>query len=260
MPSSATATMSAPQNLHPSLWLASQLAQSSTRCIDTGFAALSAQLPGNGWPTGNLIDLLVQQPGSGEMRLLGPALAKVSGAPIVLLQPPHSPQSLALAALGLNPSQLVWVRCSKSSDALWAAEQILRSGSCGALLFWQTHARGETLRRLHLAAQSGDTLFCMLRPLTAAQDASPALLRVAVRPAPGGVDLEFVKRRGPQRDTPLFLPLLSSTLMLRPAAVAKPVSVPVPVPVSFPIPAPTPASTRILAPAPALSVLPELVG
>jgi protein ImuA len=89
---------------------------------------------------------------------------------------------------------------------------VLRSGSCGAVLFWQNHARGETLRRLHLAAQSGETLFFMLRPLAAAQDSSPAPLRLSLRPAPGGLDIEFVKRRGPQRDTPLFLPLTPSLL------------------------------------------------
>src|SRR5476649_1463619 len=185
-----TAATIAPETLHPSLWLASQLAHSTTRCIDTGYAALSAQLPGGGWPTGTLIDLLQQQPGIGELRLLHPALASLGSRPIVLL------------------SQLVWVRSgAKSGDALWAAEQILRSGCCGALLFWQQHARGDTLRRLHLAAQSGDTLFCMLRPLTSAQDSSPAPLRLSLRPAAGGIDIGFIKRKGPQRDTPLFLPL-----------------------------------------------------
>ena len=203
-----TAATVAPETLHPSLWLASQLAHSSTRCIDTGYAALSAQLPGGGWPTGTLIDLLQQQPGIGELRLLNPALASLGTRPIVLLQPPHPPQALALAALGLPPSQLVWVRSgAKGGDALWAAEQILRSGCCGALLFWQQHARGDTLRRLHLAAQSGDTLFYMLRPLASAQEASPAPLRLSLRPAAGGIDIGFIKRKGPQRDTPLFLPL-----------------------------------------------------
>ncbi|MES2077647.1 MAG: translesion DNA synthesis-associated protein ImuA, partial [Pseudomonadota bacterium] len=202
-----SAPISAPEALHPSLWLASQLAHSANRCADTGFAALSAQLPGGGWPSGTLIDLLVQQPGIGELRLLRPALAALGQRPIVLLQPPHAPQALALAALGLPPSQLIWLRSgAKSGDALWAAEQVLRSGCCGALLFWQQHVRGEALRRLHLAAQSGETLFWMLRPLSAAQDSSPAPLRLSLRPAPGGIDIGFVKRRGPQRDAPLFLP------------------------------------------------------
>jgi protein ImuA len=233
-----SATLAAPEAVHPSLWRASQLAHSATRCVDTGFAALSAQLPGGGWPLGTLIDLLVQQHGIGELRLLRPALAGLGKRPIVLLQPPHAPQALALAALGLEPSQLIWIRSgAKSSDALWAAEQVLRSGCCGALLLWQSHARGETLRRLHLAAQSGETLFCMLRPLAAAQDSSPAPLRLSLKPAAGGIDIGFVKRRGPQRDAPLFLPM-SPSLLQRHA----------------PLDSDTPAA------APARSILPALVG
>jgi protein ImuA len=230
-------SIAAPEDLHPSLWRASQLAHASTRCVDTGHPALSAQLPGGGWPAGTLIDLLVQQPGIGEIRLLGPSLARVAGRRIVLLAPPHAPQALALAALGLAPSQLVWLRASRSADALWAAEQVLKSGSCGALLFWQQHARGESLRRLHLAAQNGETLFFMFRPLAAAQDASPAPLRLALRPADGGIDIGFVKRRGPQRDAPLFLPLTPS-LPQRHAPLDRPV--------------PAPATAR--------SLQPELVG
>lgn len=229
--------IASPESLHPSLWRASQLAHATTRCIDTGHALLSAQLPGGGWPTGMLIDLLLQQAGIGELRLLRPALQQVAQRRIVLLQPPHAPQVLALAALGLAPSHLLWLRSSRNADALWAAEQVLRSGSCGALLMWQPHARGETLRRLHLAAQAGETLFFLLRPLVAAQDASPAPLRLSLRPAAGGVDIGFVKRRGPQRDAPLFLPL-SPSLLQRHASLDR----------SPP------------APAPARSVLPELVG
>lgn len=220
-------SLAAPEDLHPSLWRASQLAHAHTRCIDTGHPALSAQLPGGGWPVGTLVDLLPQQPGIGELRLLRPALGAVAARQVVLLAPPHQPQALALAALGLQPSQLVWIRASRSADALWAAEQVLRSGSCGALLFWQNHARGESLRRLHLAAQCGDTLFFMFRPLAAAQDASPAPLRLALRPAAGGLDIDFVKRRGPLREAPLFLPLTPS-LLQRHAPLDRPVPAPAP--------------------------------
>lgn len=54
-----TAQVPAPEVLHPSLWLASQLAQSTDRCVDTGYPALSTQLPGGGWPTGTLFELLL---------------------------------------------------------------------------------------------------------------------------------------------------------------------------------------------------------
>jgi protein ImuA len=209
--------VSALEALHPSLWRASQLARNATRCIDTGYLALSNQLPGRGWPLGMLVDLLVQQPGIGEMRLLAPALAKVAERRVVLLQPPHAPQALALAALGVPPASVIWLRADRTADALWAAEQVLRSGSCGALLFWPEHIgsgsarqrqmRGEHARRLHLAAQYGEALFFMMRPLSAASDPSPAPLRLSVKPAPGGIDIGFVKRQGPARDTSLFLPM-----------------------------------------------------
>jgi protein ImuA len=197
----------APEAIHPDIWLASQLGRAHTRCIDTGHPALSNQLPGGGWPTGTAVDLLVQQPGIGEIRLLAPALKQVAQQRVVLLNPPHAPQTIGLAALGLPPSSMLWLRAERTADMLWAAEQVLRSGSCGALLFWQKDMRAESMRRLHLAAQGGETLFFMMRPLAATLDASPAPLRLSVKPAPGGIDIGFVKRRGPQSDDDLFLPI-----------------------------------------------------
>ena len=223
-----------PQPLHPALWLASQLSKGATSCVDTGIPVFSHQLPGGGWPVGVLTELLLPQAGIGELRLLQPSLASQK-RPVALVQPPYTPQTLAL---DLPPQQLLWIRnTGKTADSLWAAEQVLRSGSCGALLLWQQHIRTESLRRLHLAAQCGETLFFLLRPLAAAQDASPAPLRLALRPAPGGINIEFVKRRGPQRDTPLFLPL-TPTLLQRHASVDRPI--------------PAPATAR--------SLLPALVG
>jgi protein ImuA len=154
-----------------------------------------------------LVDLLVQQPGIGEMRLLAPALAQAASNKVALLQPPHTPQAIALAAMGVPPAAALWLRANRTADALWAAEQVLRSGSCGALLFWQTQIRSDSLRRLHLAAQAGETLFFMMRPIAAAQDPSPAPLRLGLRPKAGGLEIEFVKRQGPRRDEPLFLPM-----------------------------------------------------
>ena len=196
-----------PEDLHPSLWRASQLARNHSRCVSTGYQALDNQLLGGGWPAGSMTDLLTQQPGIGELRLLAPALSQVAKRQIAFLQPPHPPQALALAAMGIPPESALWLRADRTADALWAAEQVLRSGSCGALLFWQHQIRAESQRRLTLAAQEGETLFFMMRPLAAAQDPSPAPLRLALLPQAGGLELGFVKRRGPQRDEPLFLPM-----------------------------------------------------
>ncbi|CAD6542976.1 translesion DNA synthesis-associated protein ImuA [Paraburkholderia metrosideri] len=204
------------ESIHPALWRGAQLARAHGRTVDTGYAALSAELPGSGWPLGALVELLVQQPGIGEMRLLKPALAELSARPIALLQPPHVPNSLAFSYLGLPVERLMRLRAPKAADALWCAERVLQAKSCGALILWQQHIRTEALRRLHLAAQASETLLVLIRPLANAQDASPATLRLGVRPADGGLVVDVVKRRGPTRSEPLSINLQPSPILLSP--------------------------------------------
>jgi protein ImuA len=178
------------------LWRANQMASYQSTVIPSGFATLDQELPNGGWAKSALIELLFQQPGIGEMRLLRPALTAVAKKRrIVLVQPPHSPQIATWSSWGIAPERLLWIKTARTADALWTAEQILRNGSCAALLIWQMHIRSEALRRLHLAAQSCDTLFWMMRPLSAAQDASPAPLRLGLLPAHGGISIQVVKRR-----------------------------------------------------------------
>jgi protein ImuA len=165
---------------------------------------------------GALVELLVQQPGIGEMRLLKPALSEMSRRPIALLQAPHIPNALAFSYLGLPMNKLIRLRAPKTADALWCAERVLHAKSCGALVFWQQHIRAEALRRLHLAAQATETLLVLVRPLAAAQDASPATLRLAVRPADGGLVVDVVKRRGPTRTEKLPVNLQPSPILLSP--------------------------------------------
>jgi protein ImuA len=201
------------QSMPPALsiqhvWRADQLGAAPARTLATGNALFDRELPGSGWPGSSLIELLPQQAGLGELRLLQPALRRIPAArPIALIQPPHMPQIAAWANWGLPVQQLLWIKAARSADALWSAEQILRNGSCGALLLWQPHMRHESLRRLHLAAQASDMLCWLLRPLSAAREASPAPLRLCLYPAPGGMEITFLKRRGPPRDEPLFVPL-----------------------------------------------------
>jgi len=204
------------QDIHPMLWRGSQLARATGRVVDTGYPTLSAELPGGGWPIGTLIELLLQQSGVGEMRLLRPALIVQSKKSIALLQPPQIPNALAFAYLGMNPAQVMWLRAQKSADALWSAEQVLKTGSCGALVFWQQHIRTESLRRLQLAAQSSETLFVVVRPLASAPDSSPASLRIAVRPAEGGVAIDIIKRKGPTSSQRLLVAIEPSPILLSP--------------------------------------------
>lgn len=196
---------------HPALWRGNQFLQSPGRCVDTGYPTLSPHLPGGGWPLGSLIDLLPARAGIGELQLLRPALLAQSTRPIALIGPAHVPQVAAWSAWGGHPSSLLWLQPRCHADALWAAEQILRSGTFGAVLLWQNAVRAPLLRRLHLSAQCGDTLFVVFRPISAAVQACPAPLRVCLHPAPRGLDVVILKRRGHPANDPIFLPIYSDT-------------------------------------------------
>ncbi len=199
------AAPSLPLSLSELVWRAGHMGRASVAVTSTGHAVLDRELPDGGWPHRGLIELLLQQEGIGEMRLLQPALQALGTRRIALLQPPHLPQIAAWRAWGFRPEQLLWIRTARHADALWSAEQILRNGSCSALLFWQDAIRHESLRRLQLAAQASDMLCWFLRPLATAAEASPAPLRIGLHPLAGGIRLDIRKRRGPQRSTPLDL-------------------------------------------------------
>ena len=200
------ASSSLPASLASLVWRGGEMAAAGALSIASGHPALDKVLPDAGWPRRGLIELLVSQPGIGEMRLLQPALQRLSGQRIALLQPPHVPQIASWRALGLAPERLLWIRAERDSDVLWSAEQVLRNGSCAALLVWQNAMRTESLRRLQLAAQSSDMLCWLVRPLTMAGVPSPAPLRLALKPDRQGLRVDVLKRRGPRCATPVLLP------------------------------------------------------
>lgn len=162
----------------------------------TGLAALDAALPTGGWPEGALSELLIPVDGVGELQLLWPALARLSqqGERIVLVAPPYLPFAPAWQAAGIDLRQIQIVEAGTARDALWATEQCLRSGSCGAVLCWPLQADDRALRRLQVAAESGRTLAFATRPLMASRNPSPAALRIALDARPA--QLRVLKCRG----------------------------------------------------------------
>jgi protein ImuA len=136
-----------------------------------------------------------------------PVLAALTatGRRIVWLAPPHLPYAPALAADGLDLTQLAVVRAPGRRDALWAAEQALRSGACAALLAWLPHARYAELRRLAVAASAGRAFVALWRPVESLHESTPACLRLALEQAPGALAVRIAKRHGPPLAGPLLL-------------------------------------------------------
>jgi len=195
---------------HPALWRGSELARVSVPSLTTGFPALDAELPGKGWPTGSLTEILPARVGIGELRLLGSALADLSAADkrLVWIDPPHRPYAPALAAAGIELARLVIVRTRTDRETLWALEQALASRTCGAVLAWPSAVKYPELRRLQLAAEGSRALAVLFRPQQAAVESSPAALRIGLAPAAGGLAVHILKRRGAPLERAI---LISST-------------------------------------------------
>lgn len=164
--------------------------------VPSGLDALDQALPWGGFPRGALTELLLAHDGLGELGLLLPMLARLDPVlPIVLVAPPYLPYAPALAAAGLAPERLVEVR-APVERALWAAEQCLRAGCCGAVLAWHDGGDDRALRRLQVAAESGRGIGVLFRPLRHAGNASPAALRLALDSQDGHARLRVLKCRG----------------------------------------------------------------
>jgi hypothetical protein len=192
---------------HP-VWRGGSLAGAAA-ALPSGFAPLDAALPGGGWPRQALTEILSDQRGIGELALILPALAALTGAGkrTVWVAPPHEPYAPALAVGGIDLVNLMVVVAPSRREALWAAEQALRSGGCHALAAWLARPRYTELQRLSVAAEAGHAAAFLFRPLAAESESSPACLRLSLQPAGTELAVRIFKRRGAPLAAPLRLAL-----------------------------------------------------
>jgi hypothetical protein len=174
----------------------------------SGFAELDAHLPGGGWPSGAIAELMSDAIGIGELGLLMPALSNLAraGRYIVWIAPPYLPYAPALAQRGLPLDRILLIRTRTLQESLWATEQALRCPAVGAVLSWPAYIVDKNVRRLQLAAETGGSLGFLYRPAEAARESSPAALRLRLHPAadglangpngPNGLIIEIHKVRG----------------------------------------------------------------
>ena len=219
LPATSSPRTTTPGALPPAvasaLWRGTELGQQVTSTVPSGWQALDAELPGGGWPCRSLTEILCPQPALVEWRLLGRALRQVitAGAQIVVVGPPKHPHLAGLRHEGIDERQLIWIQAATPAERLWTTEQLIKSNAAGALLSWLPQARPEQLRRLQVCAQHCDGPVFLLRPDTAAFEASPAPLRVQ---ASFGLDWELrvhlLKRRGAVHDGELVLPSIPGGL------------------------------------------------
>ena len=202
---------------HPAVWRGSDCAREED-ALSTGHAALDGILPGGGWPGRSLVEIQLAREGIGELRLMLPALARLTqaGREVVWIAPPYRPYAPALANAGIALARLALVRCREPREALWAFEQALRAPECGAAFAWLAERDERHLRRLAVAARDGRTLGILWRrPGVHARSASvPLRLGLAAQGSRLAVSVQ--KRRGSEVAAPVLIDL-SSRCFLAPA-------------------------------------------
>ena len=204
-----------PAHVIEAIWRGTELGGTDPTTVRTGFAALDAELPGGGWPTRSLTELLTAQAAICEWRLLGPAIPKFTSerGRLYLVAPPKEPHVGGLAQLGLSVDQVVWINATTPADRLWATEQVIKSDPAGAILSWLPQARPEQIRRLQVQAHGCEAPVFLLRPVTALRDASSAPLRISIALGTGWyLEVRIPKRRGASMDDVLQLAAIPSQL------------------------------------------------
>ncbi|MCV2356681.1 recombinase RecA [Paucibacter sp. B2R-40] len=226
--------------LRAQVWRASSLGSSHSACVSSGFAALDGELPGGGWPTQSLSEILCDSVATLEWRLLAPALrlllsidaarrpsstakpaarrpskpaALRAERPLLLINPPLTPHLPGLQRTGLPAHRLIWIAPETPAQQLWTLEQAIKANASAAILAWLPRATPAQIRRLQSCAQVMDAPIFLFRPLAMQAQSSAAPLRLCVSTGPGWtLQVQILKRRGPVHEGLLSLPSLPPDL------------------------------------------------
>lgn len=161
----------------------------------SGFPKLDTLL-GGGFPPHGVVEM--ESVGSiGELRLLAPYLkSSLTRGVTAFIQPPALMNSLFLHSIGLDINQVWVVTPEHPRDALWAAEQCLKSGACTNVLLWQEELEIHQVKRLQVASEQGACPLFMLKPSMTNRLSLPVSLSLKVQGHEQGVSVEVLKRKG----------------------------------------------------------------
>ena len=198
-------------------------------CTATGFPELDAILPGHGWPASGLMEAIVKQRGIGELQLFLPLMRTLiaRGNWVLWIAPPFSPYAPGLAQAGIDLRRVLVVgqkpapaktpntaedNLGKSeegrkneapntvsfTETLWSMEKALQTPHCGLVLAWQSYLPQRALRRLQLAAVTGNALGVLFMQNNS--EHSPSSIRLEIKDSAEGsgydTEVNVLKARG----------------------------------------------------------------
>lgn len=171
------------------VWTAANAKQQVKHKRISGFDNLDKVLSG-GFPQAGTIHL--QSPlGCGELRLMLSILQKQKSEHnpqklYIFINPPFKLNAEFLLDHKVALEQLVVVQAKTSIEALWTAEQSVKSGACDAVFIWQNKLNHTQIKKLEVAAQQGQAYCIWLqsalaqRSLTTTQTNLPLSLSLSL--------------------------------------------------------------------------------
>ncbi len=189
---------------HPLIWRGTQTPSAMTR-LPTGHAILDTHLLG-GLPAAGLVR--VQAPlGIGELSLLQGALFSGRQHKLrVFINVPGDIHAPWLQHNGIDETKILQINPANEEDALWAAEQCLKSAVCHSVILWVSALSLRQARRLQVAASDNDCL-CLLFQHQHIESGLPVLLDLRVKPHSHGLCVDILKLQGGRPKENLLLPL-----------------------------------------------------
>lgn len=206
----------------PDIWRAKAGVAAAPPTLASGLPALDHAL-GGGWPSGALVELLLEQTGIGELRLVLPLGAPPSApgrssrpqpppARQVWIDPPLLPFAPALRQQGIALDDLLVVHPGDRAQWLWACVQALRAGRDMAVLCWPNRhrLRYAELRQLQVTAAECGSIGFLLHDLAHGrailQHSTPAPLRLHLSPGPAALQIDILKQRGSDTGQRIVMP------------------------------------------------------
>lgn len=197
------------------LWRGGSRGSVTVPSLDSGYQALNRLLPTGGWPVQSVIEIVVDEWGSGELQVLLPLMRQLSQQKtyLALVSPPYLPYAPALHNAGIALNRLLIIdRQASARDRWWSAEKILRQGDCGLVMLWperpDTNQWSTYVRQLQVAAETGNStavIFCRGRPVE-----TPVSMRLKLGYCPEGLRVQVLKSRFSWKQGSVVIPLPES--------------------------------------------------
>jgi len=208
------------------LWSGAQTSESQDY-YSTGYDLLDQKLEG-GFPKHGVVELQGET-SIGELRLLLPHLKNTSQQRLsVFIHPPGYLCAEQLHHFGLDTNKVLMISPNNEHQALWAAEQCLRSGACSNVLLWHPELEVHQARRLQVASERGNCLHFLFKTAPKSLFSLPVSLSMTLLPHPMGIEVTITKRKGgwPQGSFVIDMSANWPNLTLQPKA---PVVIPFPI-------------------------------